>query len=767
MSASASGGLDFVARCLAPLVAVVASPDAEDFATSRALPSFVDFLAPFGRRIEGKVHIRDSQGQSSSVDGFVLRFANLAALEQYEPAAVKKVLVDSISSNFIGGTDLDSTTSKDDLLQQFVRGSFSDLTPWYDEYRNYVCKYVGASEHETFNHPVAFLFVVSTAHPNPLAAFSSLVPPSTPLPPIFERGFLDPDIPLKHYLLVHDRERAPDVDAGAESAERSCVASRLDLDFNAFSNLEKKGVEAFVKELLVQSILPNMERKVQHWNEQVGENEIPVKDLMNNRSRRPDGDSRGGYLRRVVDISEHLESLWALSTQLRPDELEALPPTPIPFLNDSAVTITQLESESRILATVEDDAWESLEKDLIDHGFNEKRSSSKRVQKLIQTSRDHGKVVCAVGEMTDILLRVEFAPDLLSLSDPPAINTSEPNQIKHEYFDSTFIPSLIIKGQENTFETENRLEAKRTSFLYFRFRLDGEKIPGDLPETTTTKALTRLIRGEEPLPFKPDNLRMIVSSIASALSLNSRVQWRTQSLATQYPGLSVDRLRELFTLYYADDVDISLLWEASPSAGTPPAATADPAAVAAGHHYIIGINLAIQAPLQLHARLGRGSALQANPQPGRSLYAATTRERKALVESILKPRQKDVSPVRLILRTGSEYTHDFGESAFVAAFAAVLRNSSWESSVNYKLELLPNEVKGSQRDDGAGGVDAGLADLVVDVVLELAGGVHDVEVQEGARHVRERDVEARQHLHLHPVRELGRQEVRDHQRAEH
>jgi phage-related protein len=30
-----------------------------------------------------------------------------------------------------------------------------DLTPWYAKYRNYVCKYTGASEHETFNHPVA------------------------------------------------------------------------------------------------------------------------------------------------------------------------------------------------------------------------------------------------------------------------------------------------------------------------------------------------------------------------------------------------------------------------------------------------------------------------------------------------------------------------------------------------------------------------------------------------------------------------------------
>ena len=32
---------------------------------------------------------------------------------------------------------------------------FEHLTPWYHHYRTVISKYIGISEHETFNHPVA------------------------------------------------------------------------------------------------------------------------------------------------------------------------------------------------------------------------------------------------------------------------------------------------------------------------------------------------------------------------------------------------------------------------------------------------------------------------------------------------------------------------------------------------------------------------------------------------------------------------------------
>ncbi|KAJ3168104.1 hypothetical protein HK101_011676 [Irineochytrium annulatum] len=114
-------------------------------------------------------------------------------------------------------------------------------------------------------------------------------------------------------------------------------------------------------------------------------------------------------------------------------------------------------------------------------------------------------------------------------------------------------------------------------------------------------------------------------------------------------GIPADRIREIFTLYYTDDADIALFWE------VPPAAPGGERRY--GHHYIIGINLGLQAPLQLQTKFGK-NASNLNV-PSKSLYAATARERKELINSLLKPRQKDVSPVRLLLLCRNEYVHKF------------------------------------------------------------------------------------------------------------
>ncbi|KAJ3068765.1 hypothetical protein HK102_007093, partial [Quaeritorhiza haematococci] len=75
-------------------------------------------------------------------------------------------------------------------------------TPWYDEYREIVCGLIGTTEHETFNHPLACLIVVTTANPDPVSTLAKLYNPSNP-PPGFAKVYLDPNV-LRYYLLVHD-----------------------------------------------------------------------------------------------------------------------------------------------------------------------------------------------------------------------------------------------------------------------------------------------------------------------------------------------------------------------------------------------------------------------------------------------------------------------------------------------------------------------------------------------------------------------------------
>jgi len=45
---------DYIARTLGPLVAVAASEDAEELCRVNHIPSFADFIKPFGDMIEGR-----------------------------------------------------------------------------------------------------------------------------------------------------------------------------------------------------------------------------------------------------------------------------------------------------------------------------------------------------------------------------------------------------------------------------------------------------------------------------------------------------------------------------------------------------------------------------------------------------------------------------------------------------------------------------------------------------------------------------------------
>lgn len=45
---------DFIARSISPLIAVAASEDAEELCRVNHIPSFADFIKPFGDMIEGR-----------------------------------------------------------------------------------------------------------------------------------------------------------------------------------------------------------------------------------------------------------------------------------------------------------------------------------------------------------------------------------------------------------------------------------------------------------------------------------------------------------------------------------------------------------------------------------------------------------------------------------------------------------------------------------------------------------------------------------------
>ncbi len=145
------------------------------------------------------------------------------------------------------------------------------------------------------------------------------------------------------------------------------------------------------------------------------------------------------------------------------------------------------------------------------------------------------------------------------------------------------------------------------------------------------------------------------------LSLRSRSQWRVTSLQQQYGGMAPEKVRNLFSLYYSDDADLVLFWSIPGSSdGAGDSSTSAPPTVRRGHQYIMGINLSLQSPLQeIQAKF---SGRNMEGIASKALYAATVREKKALVSSLVKSRTKEISPLRIMLRSSEDYYHNFGTS---------------------------------------------------------------------------------------------------------
>lgn len=127
--------------------------------------------------------------------------------------------------------------------------------------------------------------------------------------------------------------------------------------------------------------------------------------------------------------------------------------------------------------------------------------------------------------------------------------------------------------------------------------------------------------------------------------------------------MSPEKVRNLFSLYYSDDVDLVLFWAISGdngSCGAVGEGTTQAPTVRRGHQYIMGINLSLQSPLQEIQAKFSGKNMEGIAS--KALYAATVREKKALVSSLVKSRTKEISPLRIILRSSEEYYHNFVSS---------------------------------------------------------------------------------------------------------
>ncbi|CDU25237.1 uncharacterized protein SPSC_05071 [Sporisorium scitamineum] len=202
----------------------------------------------------------------------------------------------------------------DETLEKIRRGSLQDFAPWFDAVQQLVFGQRAIAKHESFGHPVAVLLAVSSASPDPMNDFAKLYEATSQSTPFPAHPYINPDT-LKYYVLIHDvRTSGTDLASSKEileqvkktyglhccmltinSASDDRVAPPAELAAlwapylpsiptspvltsptpaamvsNVATLLDEedvKRIKGFIRELTAQSIVPFMERYVQHMGD--------------------------------------------------------------------------------------------------------------------------------------------------------------------------------------------------------------------------------------------------------------------------------------------------------------------------------------------------------------------------------------------------------------------------------------------------------------------------------------------------------------------
>ncbi|CAN1277708.1 Trafficking protein particle complex subunit 8 [Linum perenne] len=165
---------------ITPVVMVLRTPSVEEACVKNGL-SFVEMLTPF-------FPLRTSSDQPYRLRKFKLRLFYESDIRQPNMEVAKERLKQVITR----------AGEKDNSEL-----AYSEILPsWFEYLNKELIQTVSFSEHETFDHPVGCLLVVSSKDEQPINKFVDLFN-TNKLPALLNDGAMDPKI-LKHYLLVHD-----------------------------------------------------------------------------------------------------------------------------------------------------------------------------------------------------------------------------------------------------------------------------------------------------------------------------------------------------------------------------------------------------------------------------------------------------------------------------------------------------------------------------------------------------------------------------------
>lgn len=315
--------------------------------------SFVDMLSPFSLFKKIDVPVRTASDQPYRLQQFKIRMVYASDVRKQDcevaDARIKQVVSEANENA------LPDLLSDPPQLEDVLKKPEAELCPlWIKRFNRELVRTLSFSDHETFDHPVACLLVVSSKDKEPISKFADLFN-ANQLPPLLNEGIMDPQI-LKHYLLLHEQQDGPQeiaVNILAEmrttlglndckllSINSSTQADGSDAD-NSWSTYKAHGlhnhegtcflnmddmneIKDFMQDFASNHIIPYMEQKIRVLNQQVATTRKGFRNQIKNlwwRKRDDVPEAANGPVYTFTSIESQIRVLSDYAFMLRDYEL--------------------------------------------------------------------------------------------------------------------------------------------------------------------------------------------------------------------------------------------------------------------------------------------------------------------------------------------------------------------------------------------------------------------------------------------------------------
>ncbi|KAL6638002.1 hypothetical protein ACP70R_025574 [Stipagrostis hirtigluma subsp. patula] len=282
---------------ITPVVMVLTTPLAEAACRKSGL-SFVDMLSPFALFKKIDVPVRTASEVPYRLQMFKIRMVYAADVRKQDPEVADERIKPVVSE--ANEKALPDLLADPPQLQDVLNKPEAELCPlWIKKFNRELMRTLSFSEHETFDHPVACLLVVSSMDKEPISKFVDLFN-TNQLPSLLNEGIMDPQI-LKHYLVLHDQQEGPQEIAvnvlaemrstlGLNDCKLLCINSSTEEDgsnaddswlpYKALGLNNNEGacflntddlneIKDFMQDFASNHIIPYMEQKIRVLNQQV------------------------------------------------------------------------------------------------------------------------------------------------------------------------------------------------------------------------------------------------------------------------------------------------------------------------------------------------------------------------------------------------------------------------------------------------------------------------------------------------------------------